>query len=419
MTTRPGWWRFSMWAALMLLACAVLQAQSARKRPRVDPFLNGDPFALQDVLGALQAKLFPGRIANAVQNRGVSFYPSGADVKQLKDAGATDDLIALIENKGAKYKPAPPPPPKPRTAGPLTLTCAPAECNIAVDGRSEGSTQGGTKRIASLLLGPQSNVVVDFSKDGYFSEQVIVPLKAGAPTSVKPVALRPTEATEEKLGGQLFAAWIAKLGGDAGLHDAGAWSGAGSAILYQSGGQRTDWKVVARLRSAGGGAYIEMEQALSGLKWRDAINGAVVRSGGSGKLKNTAVVTEMAQIIQQIRDYQPAALAARLRSQKMTFVSLASAPDASGPVMLKATGAPGVYTLTIDSNGMLDRVAYEPAANQGKGLTVVYADYVAVGQGKAPKSLDMRFSEQTQHGITLHFDALQFAPNLTDKDFRP
>jgi hypothetical protein len=415
---RPSrWHRYRRFALCVAFACAITQAQTTRGRAPHDKFLTGPPFPIAEVLGALNAHVPTRRILAAIQNRGVTFYPSPAEISQLQAAGATDELIQLIETKGAKFKPAPPPP-KPKIAGLLTLTCAPAECNVSVDGKPQGATQGGVKKIAGIVIGPQGSVVVDFSKDGYFGQQIVVPLQPGSPETPKPVTLQPTEAMQEKLGSQLFALLVARIGGEAGLKDSQRFTGAGSAALYDATGQRSDWNFTARLNGASASAYIEMEIKLAQLKWRDAIKGAVVRSGGAGKLKNTPVVKEMAQNIQQYRDYQPAALLTALRSQTLKWISTSGEPSPSGPVTLKGAGSAGEYTLTVNANGLLDSVVYHPAAGRGPALSVQYGDYVPVGKGKAPKLFDLRYPDKLPHGLSLHYDLLQYAPNLTDKDFR-
>ncbi len=417
---RPSRWRsYRRLALCVAFACAVTQAQTTRGRAPQDKFLTGPPFPLQEVLGALNAHVPTRRILSAVESRGVTFYPSPADVSQLQAAGATGDLIQLIQTKGAKFKPAPPPPPpKPKIAGLVTLSCAPAECNVAVDGKPQGPTQGGVKKVAGIVIGRQGSVVVDFSKDGYFGQQIVVALQPDTPETPKPVTLQPTEAMQEKLGSQLFALLLAKIGGDAGIKDSQMLTGSGAAALYEAGGQRTDWIFTARLNGSTSSAYIEMEIKLAELKWRDVIKGAVVRSGGAGKLKNTPVVREMAQNIQQYRDYQPAAVLAALHSQKLKWMSLLGAPSPSGAVTLKGTGSAGEYTLTVNSNGLLDGIVYQPAAGHGPGVTVQYGDYAPVGKGKAPKVFDLRYQEKSPRGLSLHFDSVQYAPTLTDKDFR-
>jgi hypothetical protein len=417
---RSSRWRsYRRIALCVTFVCALTEAQTARGRAPQDKFLTGPPFPLQEVLGALNAKVPARRILAAVESRGVTFYPSPADVSQLEAAGATGDLIQLIRTKGAKFKPAPPPPPpKPKIAGLLTLSCAPAECSVAVDGTPQGPTQGGVKKIAGIVIGPQGSVVVDFSKDGYFGQQIVVPLQPDTPETPKLVTLQPTEAMQEKLGSQLFALLVAKIGGEAGLKDSQMLTGSGTAALYDAGGQRSDWNFAARLNGPTSSAYIEMEIKLAELKWRDVIKGAVVRSGGAGKLKNTPVAKEMAQNIQQFRDYQPAAVLASLHSQKLKWVSILGAPSPSGPVTLKGTGASGEYTLTVDSNGLLESIVYQPAAGHGSGVSLRYGDYAPVGKGKAPKAFDLRYQEKTPHGLSLRFDSLLYAPNLTDKDFR-
>ena len=417
---RPSRWSsYCGFVLCVAFACAVTQAQAARGRASQDKFLTGPPFPLQEVLGALNAHVPSRRMLSAVESRGVTFYPSPADVSQLQAAGATGDLIHLIQAKGAKFKPAPPPPPpKPKIAGPVTLSCAPVECNVAVDGKPQGPTQGGVKKVAGIVIGPQGSVVVDFSKDGYFGQQIVVALQPDTPETPKPVTLQPTEAMQEKLGSQLFALLLANIGGDAGIRDSQMLTGSGAAALYEAGGQRSDWIFTARLNGSTSSAYIEMEIKLAELKWRDAIKGSAVRSGGAGKLKSTPVAIEMAQNIQQYRDYQPAAVLAALRSQKLKWVSILGAPSPSSPVTLKGAGSAGEYTLTVDSNGLLQSVVYQPAAGHGPGVTLQYGDYAPVGKGKAPKIFDLRYQEKTPHGLSLHFDSLQHAPKLTDKDFR-
>ncbi len=404
----------SLAALLMALAALPLSAQKTKKKPKEDSFLSGQPFSFQELVEAVPV-IFPGRLTKAVDGRGVNFYPTAAQVKQLKDAGAPDELIALIEMKGDKFKPVVAAPPKPVVSGPITIECAPPECGIQVNGKPEGQTQGGVKKLPGIPLGPQSSVVIDFSKDGYFGQQVVLPLKGGAPASAKPVVLQPTPATEARFGQQVFNALIGKLGGEAGLKDAGLLSASGSANLFQSGGQRTEWSVEARLKAPAGMAYLEINGA--GLKWWCSLRGSDTKANGSGKLKGGPVAIEMEKMTHQYRDYQPAALIDRIRAAKMKLTSESPGLDGPGPVALKASSATGTYVFTIGGSGLPERVEYLAASGLGSGMVAVYGDYVNAGQAKVPKAMDIRFGDQAQHGMEFRFDRLQSDPKLADKEF--
>lgn len=406
--------RVALAAVLVALAVIPLSGQKAKKKPKEDSFLSGPPFSFQELLKATPVIYGP-RLVKAVDGRGVNFYLTPAQTKQLKDAGAADELIALIEMKGQPFKPAPPPPPKPVMSGPVVLECAPGECVIDVNGKAEGQTQGGVKKFPGLPLGPQSSAVIDFKKDGYIGQQIVLPLKGGAPASAKQVVLQPTAATEARFGQQVFAAVIARLGGEAGLKDAGMLSASGSANLFQSGGQRTEWSVEARLKAPAGMAYLEISGA--GLKWWCSLRGSDTKAGGSGKLKGGPVAIEMEKMTHQYRDYQPAALIDRVRSAKMKLISDSPGLEGGAPMVLKATSATGSYLFTMDANGLPTRVVYEASSGLGSGMQAIYGDYTAAGQAKVPKSMDIRFGDQAQHGIEFRFDRIQTDPKLTDKEF--
>ena len=72
----------------------------------------------------------------------------------------------------------PPAPPKPVAKGMLSLTCAPAECQVSLNGTTIGPTAGGKLEVAGLTPG---NWVVDFAKEGFAAHQstvVVEPAKS-------------------------------------------------------------------------------------------------------------------------------------------------------------------------------------------------------------------------------------------------
>src|SRR5579863_9181049 len=100
-----------------------------------DPFLSGDPFTLDQVLLLLKQDAIPlRRRKEAIENRGVAFALSSDALGKLQSAGAPDDFLDVIKSKA---KPVPPPAaPKPTAKGMLSVACAPAECQVSLNGSS-------------------------------------------------------------------------------------------------------------------------------------------------------------------------------------------------------------------------------------------------------------------------------------------
>lgn len=400
------------WFCLAMAVPIFAQQHSVKKKNDKDHSpAAGSPLTLQQVIGAIPVT-FEAQMLKAIESRGVTFYPSPVDVQKLKAAGATEAEISLIAETGAKFKPVVAAPPPPTTAGPLTLTCAPVECSIEINGKPEGQTQGGVKKFASVPLGLTSSVLVDFKKDGFIGQQVTVALKPNSPAA-KGAALAPTEATQMKFGGALLSAALAKLGGDKGIKDAGEIIASGRASLFVSGGQGTDWSVVAKLKTPVQMASLDLEGA--GTKWWVSLKGSETKFGGSGKMKGTPLALETEKLVQQYRDFQPATLLRALIARK--YQTLADSPvlDPASGAAFKASGPSETYTVTVGPNGLPRKVVLDSASGLGSGLEVIYADYAAVGAAKVPKEMDI--TAHGERGAKFLFDTVKASPGLKDKEF--
>src|ERR1700730_12446494 len=209
-------------ALLALGTLALLAAPQAappdRKSPGVrkinDPFLSGAPFTFEQVLRLLAQDAIPlRRRKEAIQNRGLAFSPSPEEIDKLKSIGASDEILKLIKGKAMPV--AVTLPPKPPPAGRIALTCAPAQCDIRLNGTSLGPTQGGILELAALAPGAWA---VDFKKDGYIGSQSFVAVEAERTTPVSAV-LTPNRATQEAFGAELFRKVVLVLGGAGGLKE--------------------------------------------------------------------------------------------------------------------------------------------------------------------------------------------------------
>ena len=231
-----------------LLAAALLTAfvpglraatdpKSAHGKKASDPFLTGDPFTLDQVLLLLKQDAIPlRRRKEAIENRGVAFALSSDALVKLQSAGATDDMLDVIKSK-AKPVAAAQVAPKPVAKGMLTLTCAPAECQVSLNGTTIRPTAGGKLEVAGLTPGSWT---VDFAKEGFAGHQSTVLVEPAKSTMVD-ATLDPDRAAREAFGKQLFLKMIHALGGDDGLKTLGSVQAAGSTTLWGHDGSSVRW----------------------------------------------------------------------------------------------------------------------------------------------------------------------------------
>ncbi len=395
----------SLLVLVSLLAIPSAQAQGTAKKAKQadDPFFSGPPFSRDDILQRVGV-IADRRLRAAILHRGINFSPSQADYDKLKQAGATPELLQVIAVK------APPPakPAAPANAGALTLQCAPAECNISVNGKPHGTTSKGVMQLRDL---PAAETVIDFMKDGFEGQQISIALRPGAAAS-RSATLKPTAATLAQAGKDLLSKIIEKLGGAEALQAASLVSAAGNASLWQSGGQRTEWRMIARIKVPSL-ALIEINGA--GLKWWTSLAGSDSKADGSKQMKGGPVAVEMEKLVRFYRDYQPAMLASRLG--KMTLTAPEGVTEAPGASRLRGTDADGSLTVLLNPDFTPVRVIYESASGLGSGLEILYTDYVTIGKAYYPKAMTIKFADQPQHGLEVHLDEVKFETKLAPREF--
>ncbi|MFZ0959822.1 MAG: hypothetical protein WAO35_02875 [Terriglobia bacterium] len=69
--------------------------------PKVAP-VNTRGLDRLDIIGLLQGGVPPARVADLVKDRGIKFSPSADDLKAIRDAGGTDELIEAIQQAAPK-----------------------------------------------------------------------------------------------------------------------------------------------------------------------------------------------------------------------------------------------------------------------------------------------------------------------------
>src|SRR5580700_7096662 len=197
--------------AVVLALTGIPQTADAATDPKpghgkkADPFLSGDPFTLDQVLMLLKQDAIPlRRRKEAIENRGIAFPLSSDALSKLESAGAPEEILDVIKSKAAKPAPAVAATPKVVAKGSLNITCAPAECQVSLNGTSIGPTAGGALQAAGLTPG---NWVVDFSKEGFLGNQSTVIVES-AKSATLAITLEPDRAAREAFGTHLFKKMI-------------------------------------------------------------------------------------------------------------------------------------------------------------------------------------------------------------------
>ncbi len=400
-----------IWPAALLLALGgIPQPGSPATDPKpahakkTDSFLTGDPFTLEQVLLLLKQDAIPlRRRKEAIENRGVAFALSSDALAKLESAGATDEILDVIKSKAKA--PVPPVAPAGPPKGSLALTCAPAECQVSLNGTSIGLTSGGTLQATGLTPG---NWVVDFSKEGFVGNKSTV-LVEPAKSATVAVTLGPDRTAREAFGSELFQKMLRAVGGDDGLKAFGSVQAVGSATLWDRDGKSVRWTLLMRNRADRG-----LFQAKSGRLLHEVMfSGSEFKA--SKNLKGDEAL-EMPTDFGLIRDYQLPALIARLQSPGFKLTADHPNPAASDEFVLFAEAGTEKIAVALDSNSRPDRIKITTASGLGAAL-VTYADYVQNGSASYPKTMQIKPDNQ-QQGIEVRFDTVELNQNLTDPDYK-
>jgi PEGA domain len=398
-------------AALVVALAAIPQAGYAASDPKpghgkkADPFLTGDPFTLDQMLVLLKQDAIPmRRRREAIENRGIAFALSSDALAKLQSAGASDEILDVIKNK-AKPAAVAVLVPKPVAKGSLSLTCAPAECQVSLNGTSIGPTAGGALEASGLTPG---SWVIDFAKEGFAVNQSTVMVEAAKSTAVS-VTLEPDHAAREAFGAHLFDKMIGALGGPDGLKTLGSIQAVGSATLWSRDGKSVRWTLLVRNSGARG-----LFQVKSGrLLYEVLFSGSEFKA--SKNLKGDEAL-ELPTDFGLIRDYQLPALIARLQGASYKLVADHPDPAASDEFVLFAEGGNEKISVALDSNARPERVKITTAAGLGSAL-ITYSDYLQSGTAFYPKTMQIKPDGQPQ-GIEVRFDTVELSPHLTDPDYK-
>src|SRR5665213_55218 len=400
------------WAAVLGMALTAIPGRTAPSDQKSghgkrasDPFLTGDPFSLDQMLILLKQDAIPlRRRKEAIESRGIDFALSSDTLLKLQSAGASDDILDVIKSKA---KPAPPASaaPKPVAKGMLNLTCAPAECQVTLNGAMLGPTAGGKLEVAGLTPG---NWVVDFSKEGFAGHRTTV-LVEPAKSATVTASLGPDQAAREAFGKQLFQRMIHALGGEDGLKTLSSVQATGSTTLWGHTGASVRWTLLMRNRP---------DRALFQAKAGSILH-EVMFEGSEFKASKNLKGDEALQLptdFGMIRDDHLPALIARLQGSSYKLVADHPDPVAGEDYSILAESGTEKISIGLDADLRPQRVKI--ATDTGIGSApITYADYIQNGNAFYPKTMLIK-PEGQQQGIEVRFDKVESNPNLKDTDYR-
>ena len=181
------------------------RGQRASSPPSAKP---PSQMTLKQVIESLSSLRNSARVESLISKAGVQFQATPEVVDILKQFGASQKLISMIPPP-----PPPPAPPTPKTAGPLTVTCEPKDCNVIVDEKYEGATNQNRKTVTGLRPGMAT---VQIFADGYEQLSRQITLEENKPAEEK-FSLKRSTISREEGGKASLLKTLSTLGGLHGL----------------------------------------------------------------------------------------------------------------------------------------------------------------------------------------------------------
>lgn len=406
--------RSTLWIAPILISFASLCAGTPQSVPaeqkasaaKTDPFVTGPPLTLDQVRRLLHEDAIPmRRRKEAIQNRGVSFSLSPQTLEALKAAGATGEILDLIEIKAppgavAAITVAPPR----ELHGGLAIKCQPAECDVSLNGIPRGSSDGGVMELAGLTPG---RWVVDVTKDGYIGRQSLVNIEADKTASIAAV-LDPTHPTQEALGAELLQKVVDALGGETGLGELAFVQAAGSTTIAREGAS-VRWTVLMRNRP---------DRALFQARAGSVLHEVVFQGNefmASKNLKGQDAM-ELPTDFGYIRDNQLPALITRLQNSRYKLTAPHTPPVAAEEFDLLAESNTEKIAIKLDSALRPEKVRITSDSGAGS-VTIIYDDYTQSGHTSFPKTMQIK-PDGRARGIDVRFDNVELDSNLKDTEYK-
>jgi hypothetical protein len=381
-------------------------SSASHSKKTEDTFVNGAPLTFEQVLKFAGQDAIPlHRRKEAILNRGVDFSLSPEQADKLKAAGASEEILKAIRSKAKPLVAiAPPPPPKKDPLGTVLLTCAPAECDISLDGTAVGTTQDGRLELKKK----PGRLIIDFNAKGYIGHQATLTVDADRTVPVS-VVLEPSRATLEAFGADLLKRVVQAVAGQDGLVQLTTVQATGSLTVWSNAGSSVRWTLLMRnnpdraLFQAKAGAILH-EVAFTGSEFTASKN-----------LKGQDAL-DLPTDLGFIRDYQVSAVLARISGPQFKIVANHLEPAADEEYPLIAENGTEKISIGLDSSLRPQKVRISTTTGVGSAL-ISYSDYFKGEKAFYPKTVQIK-PDGSPHGIDVRFDTVDLSPKLNATDYR-
>ncbi|MCC6394286.1 MAG: hypothetical protein IT167_27060 [Bryobacterales bacterium] len=404
---------FSAAAKTVVLAMAVLPAVTFIARAQAPQALS-QPIALSSILDWLaKAKRDPVRfpiigLAKRIEKQGLDFVPNPEDLTAIKEAGGPDFLLAAVDKAEKPAPPGPregtPPPPPKKKEGRLTVICEPVDCSVSINDIHIGVTNHG--ELSRAWQEGEIRVAVrkdDFEADRNGAAAVIAEDK---PARVE-FHLKPSRASLERAGAELFQLMLAALGGPEGLKNASALKGSGAINVFST--RTTPWSAQVLIKGDKARFSVKRTGQNYEIGFTDSPRWKPEPKGQEPQDLGDALVW--------LQDYEFARIMEKLRAPEFKMVVTRLKAKEGESEVLRAEGSPATYIITLDSANRPKEIRIE-SAGLNNGRKVLFSDYLDKGKSHYPKDTQVILPGGGPRGVQLQFDTLELNPSdVRDADF--
>jgi hypothetical protein len=342
------------------------------------------------------------RIIAFINKRNIDFEATNENLGALMAAGATEELLNLVEKLRPPAPPPPPPPPPKPVTGTLRFHCAPAECMIRVDGGPEKETIDGRLSVGDLVY---NQYTVDFRKNGYAPKSQKVTVSSETSPEIS-VTLDVLPETKIKWGEQLYISAVKALGGANGLGEFKTLTATGGASSWNEQGSQTEWTI--KTTFTGDTNLYELTNPTSGvysIACQDETCNAPKGKGPKGKKATGAEADALNTNLRQFNRYNMVALMQRVKSGNHKL-GAAAAPAAGQSSHLLATSPDETYDITLDGSFLPTVITYRSSDGLASAK-ITYAEYQAFGTtAQYPHLTSIALPGDKQHGIRVKYDSV-------------
>jgi hypothetical protein len=341
--------------AFLLLACVAAHAQGKEASGSDAGQQNAISFErlMQFLRRDGRDRISDAMAAKVIEKFGLAFRPTPDELRRIRtEAGALPLLFAIEHARVPALPPV-------ILNGALSISCAPVDCDVWVDGRRLGRTDGG---VLPWVVLPPGKIDITVASPKYETKQnrSEVVLASGERRNVDFV-FQPTQAYLTEIGARFLREMLVALGPTEPGND--SVRAGGALYLRDESGVVVPWSIVAWVR---GGQLVRLQAS------RLSQRVDFVQEGGSWKeasgIEATSQLTGAVSL-----------LASSFLPRQVGLLAAAGtgvlACDLDRPVRrFRTSGPAGTYTVTLDSSSRPGEIEREMNADAPRA-TFLYSDY--------------------------------------------